>query len=91
MYLTPYPPLPFLSTVPWSWGLWIIAEIYELNKELSTFPVEHSGACLSLLHCLEASVHSCFHFIERSLCLLPACLGTSLAVPQSLTGFLSLP
>lgn len=72
MYVTSYSPLPCFSTVPWNWGLWIIAEIYELNKNLSTFVMEYSGPCLSLLHCLEASVLNRFQFIERSLCL---CLG----------------
>ena len=82
--MTSHPPLPCFSTVPWKRGLWIIAEIYELNKELSTFVIEYSGACLSLLHCLEASVHSRFHFREREACvLLPPCLGTYWAVPQS--------
>lgn len=84
VYLTSHPPLPCVSTMPPNWGLWRIAGIYELNKELSTFVIEYSGAWLSLLRCLEAFVCGRFYYRERSLCFLPPCLGTSCAVPQCL-------
>lgn len=74
----------FFLTVPWNWWPCTITHIYELSKELRTFVMAYPGACLSSLHCLEASLHSTFRFLERSLCLHPPCLGTSYAVPQPL-------
>lgn len=82
---------PCFSTVPWKRELWIIAEIYELNKELSTFVIEYSGACLSLLHCLKASVHSRFHFLEREKLVFAASLPGDILGCSSVTGFPSVP
>ena len=72
----PIPPRPpSLSTVPWDQWLYTIAYIYELSQDLRTFTIEYPGACLSLLHCLEASLHRRFHFIEKNWCLHPPCAG----------------
>lgn len=69
--------------MPWNWLVALItAYIYELSKELRIFVTECSGACLSLLHCLEALLYSPFHFITRSLGLLLGILCASSAFPS---------
>ena len=70
--------------MPWNQWLYTIAYIYELSQDLRTFTIEYPGACLSVLHCLEASLHRRFHFIEGNWCLHPPCAGIAYAIPQRL-------
>ena len=73
--------------MPWNQWLCTIANIYELSQDLRTFVIEYPGACLSLLHCLEAFLHRLFHFIEKlvfalSLCRDSLCYSSAAGFPS---------
>jgi len=80
----PPPPTPIM---PWNQWLCTIAYIYELSQDPRTFVIEYPGACLSLLHCLEAFLHRLFHFIEKlvfapSLCWDSLCCSSAAGFPS---------